>query len=108
MAENAPAAKSGSGLEPNIAGLLAWIFAPISSIIFLITDPDDKFIKFHALQSLIWSIVAMIISTILSFTIILACLFWLPFVVSIYGAYKAYNKEMWKLPIIGDWVEKQL
>lgn len=108
MAENTQAAKSGSGLEPNIAAMLAWIFAPISSVIFLMTDPNDKFIKFHALQSLVWSIAAVIIASIMSATIILACIAWVPFVVTLYGAYKAYNKEMWKLPVIGDWVEKQL
>lgn len=104
----AEAKSSGSGLDPKVAALLCWLLAPITSVIFLLVDKDDKFVKFHALQSLVWFFVAMVISSVLSFTIILACLFWVPFIVNIYAAIKAYNGEMWKLPVIGDWVEGQL
>ncbi len=108
---------TGSGLEPNIAGLLAWIFAPIGSIIFLVIDKDNKFVKFHAWQSLIWSIASWVIVSVLYFVITLVTfgfgalcawlLYFVPIVVQIIGAVKAYNNEMWKLPVIGDWSEEQ-
>jgi uncharacterized membrane protein len=108
---------SGSGLDPKIAGLLAWIFAPISSIILLVVDKDNTFIKFHSWQSLIWSIASYIVATLI-YTVLSvvtfglgACCAWviyfLPLGVQIYGAIKAYNGEMWKLPYIGDFAEKQ-
>jgi uncharacterized membrane protein len=84
----------------------------------MITDKDDKFIKFHALQSLVYTVAAwaifFVVYAILSVVTFgigaICCLpvgFLVP-IVNIYGAIKAYNKEMWKVPIIGDWVEKQL
>jgi uncharacterized membrane protein len=101
----------GSGLEPNISAMLCWIFAPITSIIFLVID-KDPFVKFHAIQSLIWSIVAFlgatVLATIMTFTIIFACLAWVPYlyyIVNIIGAIKAYQNEKWKLPVIGDMAE---
>ncbi|MFW5702962.1 MAG: DUF4870 domain-containing protein, partial [Candidatus Dojkabacteria bacterium] len=117
-AKQAVGAKSGgSGLDPNIAGLLAWLFAPITSVVFLITDPDDEFIRFHSMQSLIYTLAAWAIFTVV-YTIIsivtlgigaLCCLplaFIIP-IVNIYGAIKAYNGEMWELPYIGEMSKKK-
>ena len=115
MADTTPATStaSGSGLEPNISGLLSWLFAPISSIIFIIIE-KDKMAKFHAWESLIWTvgafIVATVLATILTFSVIGACCAWIPYmyyIVNIIGAIKAYNGEMWKLPVIGDFSESQ-
>lgn len=110
--------KSGSGLEPNVAALLAWIFAPLTSVIFLITDKDDKFIKFHALQSLIFSLVAYVVVFVLYFVLTLVTfgiggfccmpIFFVPLGVQIYAGIKAYNNEMYKLPVVGDWAEQQM
>lgn len=108
--------KSGSGLDPNIAGLLAWLFAPVSSIVFLLTDPDDEFIRFHAMQSLIYTVAAWVIFfvvyTVISIVTLgigaFCCLpiaFLIP-VVNIYGAIKAYNNEMWEVPYIGGFAKK--
>jgi uncharacterized membrane protein len=107
-------AKSGSGLDPKISGLLSWIFAPLSSLIFLVIEKDE-FAKFHAWQSLLWGVISFVLgfvlSTVMAFTIILACCapfaFLLPYIVNIIGAIKAYNGEMWKLPVIGDFAAEQ-
>ena len=113
----AAAPSSSSSLDPKLAGLLAWLLAPITSIIFMVMDDmkNDDFIQFHAKQSLYWvgvEIALWIVLSLLSAVSfgILACLFVvLPFLeigVRIYGAVKAYNGEKVKLPLIGDWAEK--
>jgi uncharacterized membrane protein len=117
MAESKPVS-SGSGLEPNVAALLAWIFAPLTSVIFLVTDKDNRFIKFHALQSLAFSIAAYAVVFVLYFVISIVTLgiggiccmplFFVPMAVQIYAGIKAYNNEMYKLPVVGDWAEQQL
>lgn len=107
----APAGGS-TGLEPNIAALLAYI-APLA-ILWLLLDPynKDRFIRFHSFQSLFlglaWFVAAIVLSVIPILGWLVAFLLWIAYVAAaIFCAYKAYNKEVFKLPIIGDMAEKQ-
>lgn len=45
--------KSSTGLEPNIAGLLCYILGWISGIIFFLIESENKFVRFHAMQSIV-------------------------------------------------------
>jgi uncharacterized membrane protein len=118
-----PAAASAGGLTDNVAGLLAYLFIP--AIIFLVVEPynKNKFTRFHSFQDLffvgaqivIW-IALIILSSVLAFIPILghiaAFLLWLViglgfFVTWIVLMIKAFQNQMWKLPIIGDMAEKQ-
>jgi len=40
----------GTGLAPNIASLLCYVCAPITSIIFLLIEKENKDVQFHARQ----------------------------------------------------------
>src|SRR4030043_743483 len=40
-------------LEPNVAGLLCYVGGWISGIIFLLLEQKNKFVRFHAIQSII-------------------------------------------------------
>ncbi len=44
---------STTGLEPNVAGLLCYLGAWITGIIFLVIEQKSKFVRFHALQSIV-------------------------------------------------------
>ncbi len=108
-----PSGSSGGGLEPNIAALLAYIFW-VPAILWLVMEPynKDRFIRFHSFQALSLGIAWIALSIVLSFIPILGwiLLLFLPLValgVMILCAYKAYNKEMYKLPMLGDFAEKQ-
>ncbi|PIY18117.1 hypothetical protein COZ14_01035 [Candidatus Dojkabacteria bacterium CG_4_10_14_3_um_filter_Dojkabacteria_WS6_41_9] len=96
----------------NLMAALAWLFAPISSLVFILVDSykKDKFIQFWAWESLAYSVAAFVISVVLS-TVTLglaSCLIGPAFLVLwVLGAYKAYQGETWKLPYIGDWAEQQ-
>ncbi len=46
-------AKTSSGLEENVAGLLCYAFGWISGLIFLLIEKDNAFIRFHAWQSIV-------------------------------------------------------
>ncbi len=110
----APAAQ-GTGLDPKISGLISWVFgATIFVPLILFVIEKDKFAKFHAFESLIWSIFATVVvwggSFVLSITIVGVCcipLLFALYLVNFYGAYMAYKGEMWKLPVIGDMAEQQ-
>ena len=45
--------KTASGLDQNIAAALTYALGWITGAIFLLTEPSNKFVRFHALQSLI-------------------------------------------------------
>jgi uncharacterized membrane protein len=48
-----PPAEFSSRLQPNIAGLLCYILGWLTGIIFLFVDRNDKFVRFHAWQSIV-------------------------------------------------------
>ena len=105
----APSTKSGGGLGPNVAALLAYLLW-IPAILWLVIDPynKDRFIRFHSFQALFLGLAWLALSIVLSMIPILVL--FLPFagiIVAIVCAYKAYKNERFKLPVIGELAEKQ-
>jgi len=45
--------KTATGLEENVAGLLCYVLGWVTGIIFLLLEPANKFVRFHAIQSII-------------------------------------------------------
>lgn len=104
-----------SGMQSNVAGLLCYIL--IIGIIFLFVEPlkSDKFVRFHAFQSIFYWVAVIIIffclGAVLPFGLWIV-VYWplrlLTLVGMIFLMYKAYNNERYKLPFIGDLAEKQV
>jgi uncharacterized membrane protein len=104
-------AKTSTGLEENIAGLLCYVLGWISGLVFFLIEKENKFVRFHALQSIIvfgvlclagfvigWiPIIGWVISWLIS---ILALILWIVLMV------KAYQGEKYKLPWAGNLAEK--
>jgi uncharacterized membrane protein len=63
--------KTSTGLEENVAGLLCYVGWWVSGIVFLLLEPDNKFIRFHAIQSIIVFGIIFVAASILS---------WIPFI----------------------------
>ena len=91
----------------NLMAALAWLFCPLSSLIFILVDTykKDKYIQFHAWQSLAFGAVNFVVWTFLGWTCILPLA---ALVVTIIGVVKAFQGEMYKAPFVGDLAEKQL
>ena len=53
QANSTPPKRTSSGLDDNLAGTLCYVGWWVSGIIFLIIEPDSKFVRFHAIQSII-------------------------------------------------------
>jgi len=97
---------STTGLEPNIAGLLCYLGGWITGIVFLVIEQKNKFVRFHALQSIV---------TFGALTVASALLNWIPFVGGFFSAVigiltfilwillmvKAYQGELYKVPVAG-------
>jgi uncharacterized membrane protein len=103
--------KSSTGLEANLAGMLCYAVGWVTGLIFFILEKDSKFVKFHAMQS----IVVWLGLTVIWWALMMVPLMWLlsPFlflagvVLWILLMVKAYNGEKFKMPFAGDIAEQQ-
>ncbi|MBN1332087.1 DUF4870 domain-containing protein [Candidatus Dojkabacteria bacterium] len=107
MAETtaAPAAKTADG-QVKTNAMLAWLFAPITSFIWM--NDANEFLQYHAKQSLSWSLVSIVGHIIFSISMaffIGLCLWpaWalLDIGIRVYGLMKANNGEKWEVPVVG-------
>ena len=103
---------SSTGLAPNIAALLCYFFSPVASIIFILIEKNDKFVRFHAFQSLFLFIALILLCIVLSFIPIIGWILlmvlplaWL--ILWIVMLVKAYQGQTFKLPVIGEMSAKQ-
>src|SRR5215813_11348283 len=46
-----PATKSSTGLDENVASLLAYVFGLVSGLIFFFIEKDSRLVRFHGMQS---------------------------------------------------------
>lgn len=111
------ASSTSLNMAPNILGLLSYLFSPISALIIFLLEKRNRFVRFHALQSLFLAgalIVLEIVSSILVripilglvFVCLSALVYIAAFVLWIVMMVQAYQGKMFKLPIIGDQAEK--
>jgi len=105
--------KTSMGLDENIAGALTYLLGWVTGIVFIVMEKENRFVRFHAWQSIIVTGALTILFIILGvipvigwiLSIILAPL---TFILWLWLMYKAYQGEMYKLPWAGDFAEKQL
>ncbi|MFH1622410.1 MAG: DUF4870 domain-containing protein [Candidatus Omnitrophota bacterium] len=112
MSEVKELGKTSIGLQANIAGLLCYLVGFISGLIFLILEKENKFVKFHAIQSVVFFGAIWLVSFVLMFIpvlgwIALLLLSVLSFVFWVVLMVKAYQGECFKVPIVGDFAEKK-
>ena len=111
MAEQ-PSNKTSTGLEQNIAGLLCYVLGWITGIIFLFIEKENRFVRFHAVQSIVvfgaFTVVVLIIGWIPVIGWIIAWILGIAaFILWIVLMYKAYRGELYKLPVAGNIAEQQ-
>jgi uncharacterized membrane protein len=63
--DSAASGPTSTGLPPNVAGALAYVLGPITGILFYILEKDNRFIRFHAAQSIAVSLVLIIVGFVL-------------------------------------------
>ena len=103
--------KTSTGLEPNVAGLLCYVLGWVTGLIFFLLEKDNKFVRFHAMQSIIVfgaiNVVYFIFFRI-PYIWVFGWVIWaFGFVLWIVLMIKAYQGEKYKLPVSGDIAEKQ-
>jgi len=126
----APGGKTSLGLDSNIGAMLCYIgniiccAGVILSVIFLVTEKENRFVKFHALQNLFLLAASFVIGMIIAvlgivlrvvfgmadlgffaWLIIIGLRFLILFVflvIWLIVGIKAYGGQWYKLPFIGD------
>lgn len=123
--------KSAIGLDGNLAAAIGYPIGIIALILIFI-EKDNKFVRFHAIQSIIWGVFIAIVLTVigvvggglglLSGWVIgsstIALIFWglavliviivmfAWFILFIMAAIKAYGGQRYMLPVVGKFAEK--
>lgn len=121
---NPPSTRGTSGLPPNIASLLCYICSPITGIIFLLIEKENKDVQFHAWQSTalgvgyivvlialevlaaVMGMIASVLGVIIGFFVPILSLTFI--VVWIVCMIKAYQLERWRIPVVGDFAAKKV
>lgn len=125
--QNMSGGKTALGLDTNVGALLCYLpiclISLIYSIIVLVTEKDNKLMRFHAFQSLIISVIYIVVMVVLQVigtgiavateSAILGSLFGLLTLVvvvaflaaMIFGCIKGYQGQKFKFPIVGNLAE---
>ncbi|MFA9456268.1 DUF4870 domain-containing protein [Halalkalibacter sp. AB-rgal2] len=105
--------KTSTGMTQNVSGALCYLAGFVTGIIFLFIEKENKFIRYHAFQSIfLWAILFIfgfvvgmipILGVILPIFFTPLCLFlWL------YCMYKAYQGSDFQLPFVGQMANDQI
>ena len=105
--------KTSTGIEANIAGLLCYVLGWVSGLVFFLLEKDSKFVRFHAVQSMIvfgiLTLAWIVFRWIPLISLVILPIIWVLWVVLlIVLMIKAYQGERFKLPWAGNIAEKQI
>lgn len=99
--------KTSTGLDENIAGLLCYVLGWLSGIIFLLIEQDNKFVNFHARQSIIVFGILSVAGIILN---LIPYIGWVvpavSFILWVVLMVKAYQGRKFKIPWAGNLAER--
>ena len=92
--------------DEKTMGMISWVFSGLTPIvpliIYLIKKDEGKFVKYHALQSLYFSLVSLGI-------LMISCgLLWpVSIVLGVIWGLKANKGEWAAMPVVGNWVTRE-
>jgi uncharacterized membrane protein len=120
---------SSFGLAPNVAALVSYVWIPVTSIAVLVTEKENRLVRFHAWQALFLGLSLFALTIVLSIVIgvvtlvagavspyagllvsVVSLLLWLVIALGMLGVWvlclmKAYRSETYKLPVVGKFAE---
>ena len=105
--------KSSTGMQANFAALLSYVFGLVTGLVFFLVEKESKFVKFHAMQSICFSLALFVLSFVLVFIPIIGwialplvqlggLILWIVFMI------QAYQGKWFRAPVIGDFAAKQV
>jgi uncharacterized membrane protein len=106
--------RTSTGLDANVAASLSYGLGWVTGLVFLAMERDNRFVRFHAMQSTIVfatiSLVFVLLQSIPLLGMLLSLFIVMPVsaVIWLLMMFKAYQGERFKLPIAGDMAEQRI
>ncbi len=103
-----PNGKGSRRLEPRLAAVLSYMLGIITGIILLRTERKDRFVRFHALQSILFSSAVLVVLLALVGVgfelgaLVVVVIAWAAWAILML---RAARGEFFQLPLIGRWAE---
>ena len=119
-----PAATTSTGLQPNVAGALSYLLGLITGVAFLVLEKENRFVRFHAAQSIAVSIAMIALS--IAFSILTGVLAFIPilgwiaalllslvvgfgsFALWLYLMWQAFQGKEWEAPLVGAYARRMM
>lgn len=107
-------------LNRNIVAALCYLLGFITGVVILMVETEDRFIRFHAWQSvmatgylfcanLILGLILRSIGPLGLVASIFNIIFWIVILVIIISSMiRAYHGQIFKLPMVGNWAERKV
>ena len=111
-------------IEPAVAATLSYTLGVVTGTLFLVLEKENKFVRFHAAQSIVSSVMLVVIAVGVSMAS--RVLAYLPFIgrVGVFFLttglalvtfvlwlalmYRAFSGEKWELPVAGELAKKMV
>ena len=99
--------RTSTGLDANVAAALSYLVGFVTGIIFLLVEKENRFVRFHAMQSTLLFAGIVAIDILLQIVPILGALVVLIVVIPLSAVlwlllmFKAFQGEEFKLPLVG-------
>ncbi|RXK48647.1 DUF4870 domain-containing protein [Halorientalis pallida] len=117
-------AATGTGLDPNQGAAIAYLLGALTAVLVLVLE-DDEFVRFHAVQSIALTVVAVgayvvlgVVTTVFAFVPLIGGLFVALFAIVslliglagfgvwLFAMYQAYSGEWFEFPIVGGFARR--
>ena len=106
--------KTVSGIDANVAAALSYLVGFVTGIIFLLVEKENRFVRFHAMQSTLFFLAVVAIDVLLQiipligFLVVVFVVIPASALVWLLLMYKAYQGEEYKLPLVGQWAADRI
>lgn len=99
--------RTSTGFDANVAAALSYLVGFVTGIIFLVLEKENRFVRFHALQSTLLFALLVVINVIinlvpfLGFLLSIFVLLPVAAILWLLMMFKAYQGEQFRLPVVG-------
>ena len=99
--------KTSTGLDANLAAALSYLVGFVTGVIFLLVEKENRFVRFHAMQStlvfagIVILDILMQIVPILGAVVVFLVVIPASAILWLFLMFKAYQGEEFKLPFVG-------
>jgi len=95
--------------DDKLWALLGYVLSPIVPVIVLLLEDKKNrpFIRYHNMQALVVGVANVVLSLLLAWTLVLACVPFIVWVALVYWGIQAYQGQWVKIPVVTDFVKNQ-